>query len=423
MWPPRVLVIVSVALLATACGGGDITVSADPTATVVAAVSPEPTAGPTSGPEASATPEEGDGAETAATPTPLPSPTTQPTATPEPAPVGVAETVVVTYQSNSFGFEDEMVATFARDGSYRIDYADGSIDVRDAPGERQTSYFVLDDDVSIAETRGIGLGPPDLYHGFFLPGFPEIDHVLSQAGTAAAGEGELLGRQAVVYEADVVPNAIAGGPDRITMAIDAETGLVLDYLATFEGEEQSALVATSFEVFSDRLDVFTLPPDTPAADFTFDQGFQRATLDQVAGLVGYEPVLPAVVPDGYVLDAVAVAPGQTDNFTGVEASNPPSVDLVHIRYRNGWRTFTITTRRVGDQPDFWVDPFSGEGRFYDIVDVEVTGPSFLGQVAELSTSPETVPHLWVQGSDLVFTVAGPLREAELIAVVDSLEPA
>ncbi|MEM7285522.1 MAG: hypothetical protein AAF480_04150 [Actinomycetota bacterium] len=423
----HLLIVVAVAILVAACGGGgDITVVVQPTPESTPAEPSEPAAGePTTVAEPTPTPEADDdaGAAPDGTPTPLPAPTTEPTATPEPAPVEPAETVVVEYQSNSFGFAQNMVATVARDGSYRIDYDDGSIEVRDAEADTQTSYFVFDDDVSVVLTEGLGLGGPDLFYGFFLPGFSTIDHVLALAGSAFAGQGVVLGRDAVLYEADVVPNAIGGGPDRIVMAIDAETGLVLEYLATFEGEEQSSLVATSFEAFGDRLDVFVLPADLPAPNFTYDQGFQRTTLDQVEGLVGYTPIVPNTVPEGYAVDAVAVAPGQSENFTGAEGSNPPSVDVVHIRYRNGWRTFTTTTRRVGDQPQFWIDPFSGEGQFYELLDAEVTGAYFTGQIAELSTAPETVPHLWVRGGDLVFTVTGPLRDFELGDIVNSLEPA
>ena len=425
---PRLLILALVAVLAAGCGaGGDITVVANPTVTPEAAATPEaPEGDATPESEATPTPPEADGGqgdEPESTPTPLPEPTAEPTATPAPVPAGPAETVVIAYDANSFGFEQGMVATIARDGSYRTDYDDGSIEVRDAEADSQTSYFVFDDDVSVILTEGLGVGGPDLFYGFFLPGFYNIDHVLSFAGTAFAGQGELLGREVVLYEADVVPNGIGGGPDRIVIAVDAETGLVLDYLATFEGEVQSSLVASSFEVFSDRLDVFSLSDDLPPPTFTYGQGFQRTTVDQVQELVGYTPLLPGTIPDGYVLDAVAVAPGQSDNFTGAEGSNPPSVDVVQVRYRNGWRTFTTTTRRVGDQPEFWIDPFSGEGQFYDIADVEVTGGSFLGQIAELSTSPETVPHLWVQGEDLVFTVTGPLRDFEMVDIVNSLEPA
>lgn len=431
MLRPRLLIVTLLALLAAACGGsGEITVVANPTATIEPSGSPEPTteqstsdAAPTATPVGADGEDGGDGGEPASTPTPLPEPTAEPTPTVEPGPVGPAETVVITYDSNSFGFEQNMVATVARDGSYRIDYDDGSIEMRDAQADTQTSYFVFDDDVSVILTDDLGLGGPDLFSGFFLPGFYDVDHVLSFAGTAFAGEGEVLGRPAVLYEADVIPNGIGGGPDRIVIAVDVETGMVLDYRSTFEGAEQSSLAATSFDVFGERLDVFTLPDDLPPPNITYGQGFQRTTLDQVEALVGYTPVLPATIPDGYVLDVVAVAPGESQNFTGAEASNPMSVDIVHVRYRNGWRTFTITTRRVGDQPDFWIDPFSGEGQFYDIVSVEVTGPYFQGQVAELSTSPETVPHLWVQGEDLIFTVTGPLRDFEMIDIVNSLEPA
>ena len=153
---PRLLIVILLALLAAACGGsGEITVVANPTATPEADGSPQPTVEEaTPDAEPTATPEDdgGDGgAEPAATPTPLPEPTAEATATPEPAPAGPAETVVITYDSNSFGFEQDMVATIARDGSYRIDYDDGSIEVRDAQADTQTSYFVFDDDVSVGD--------------------------------------------------------------------------------------------------------------------------------------------------------------------------------------------------------------------------------------------------------------------------------
>ena len=163
MLRPRLLCLLLIALIAAACGGGsDITVVAQPTATPEPSASDEPAdEDPTPEPEATATaaPED-DGDKPAATPTPLPEPTAEPTATPEPAPTGPAETVVITYDSNSFGFEDDIVATIARDGSYRIDYEDGSIEVRDAQADTQTSYFVFDGDVSVVLTEGLGLGGP-----------------------------------------------------------------------------------------------------------------------------------------------------------------------------------------------------------------------------------------------------------------------
>ncbi len=423
-----------VTILAAACGGGgEGSATADPTATPDPVETPEPaevedqataTPAPTpldQGDQDGAGDGDGDPGP-ATTPTPLPEPTLDQTPTPPPAAAGPIESVVVAYDSDSFGFEQTVLATLARDGSFRLDYEDGSIEVLDAATSTRTSYFLGGDDLSVIVDSGLGLGGPDAYWKPFLPGFERVDHVLALAGTAFAGQGEVLGRDAVLYEASVVPNGIGGGPDRITVAVDAETGAILDYRASFEGQEQSSLVATSFEVFTDRLDVFTLP-DLPAPTFSYDQGFQRPTIDQITGLVGYTPLLPAVVPDGYTLDAVAVVPGQSDIFTGAEGSNPPSIDIVHARYRNGWRTVTVATRRVGDQPDFWIDPFSGEGQFYERFEVEVTGGSFAGQVAELSTAPETVPHVWLRSDEFVVTVTGPLRDFELIDIVNSLGPA
>jgi hypothetical protein len=226
----------------------------------------------------------------------------------------------------------------------------------------------------------------------------------------------------VVFETPLRPNAIGGGPDFETVAVDRETGLVLSYVGTEAGRPTVTLGALTVETFPTKLDVFDLDPVLLEGVTGFDSGFVMVSgLGEASELVGYPVLTPSVVPAGYEISAIRVAPGTTNGFTGAEASNPQNVDVVHIQYSNGWRHFTVSTRRAADTSGFgWIDPMSGEGQIFDLAPFTVSGGALAGAAAEVTFSPETLPHLWAQTPDLVFTVAGPLTEFEMRDIVESL---
>jgi len=421
--------ILAVALVAAGCGGAgeSVVVEAESTPTQRASISTpetvadpvEPTAAPV--PQATLEPTAGP------TPTPLATATPGPTATPEPTaapPVaGPAETIVIEFTDDSYGFQSAYSFTATRDGSYRMDYGDGDVYVFDATESIGTSFVTFGDgDESVYREVGGAVGPPDLYGATYAVQGQAALNTLAREGTAFAGAGTLFGRDTVLFETALIPNAIGGGPDFETVVVDAETGIVLSYLGTLEGHPLVSLEAVSVETFPTRLDVFALDESIELGVPDYDSGFRPVSgLGEASEMLGYAVPIPAIVPVGYSIDAIRIAPGLTNGFTGAEASNPRNIDVVSIRYANGWRSFTISTRRVGEGNGFgWINPFSGEGQAYDVFRFTVKSGAFAGAVAEVATQADTVPHLWADTGEFVFTVTGPLSESEMVGMVETL---
>lgn len=419
--------ILAVALVAAGCGGGaeSVVVEAEPTSTQSALTStPEadpvdPTAAPV--PEATSEPTTGP------TPTPLAAPTAAPTTPPEPtvapAVAGPAETVVIEFADDSYGFQSSYSFTTVRDGSYRMDYANGDVYVFDATVAIGTSFVTFaNGDESVYREVGGAVGPPDLYGASYAVQGQAALNTLAREGSAFAGAGTLFGRDTVLFETPLIPNAIGGGPDFETVVVDAETGVVLSYVGTLDGAPLVTLEAVSVETFPTRLDVFALDQSIEVGAPDYNSGFRSVSgLGEASEMLGYAVPTPAIVPPGYTIGSIRIAPGPTNGFTGAEASNPSNVDVVSIRYANGWRSFTISTRRVGDDNGFgWIDPFSGEGQAYDVFAFTVASGAFAGAAAEVATQADTVPHLWADTGEFIFTVSGPLSESEMVDIVESL---
>jgi hypothetical protein len=102
--------------------------------------------------------------------------------------------------------------------------------------------------------------------------------------------------------------------------VDEQTGLPLRVRETLEGRLRSELRVTDLEV-NRRLpeDTFEIRLPPGAEVLRTDGGFRRIELDEVAGIVGYAPLVPANLPDGYRLSEVAAA--RRPAPTGAEGSN------------------------------------------------------------------------------------------------------
>jgi hypothetical protein len=164
------------------------------------------------------------------------------------------------------------------------------------------------------------------------------------------------------------------------------------------------------------------PPD--ARPNELEHGFRRVELGEVVAAVGYNPLVPAWLPEGYRPAGVAVHPG-TGSPTGVEGSNPPSTDAVSAFYRRGLDQVLVTTRcrDVPGLPDSWSDPLAtGEGYRDRAERVSLGRGALSGVEARLLLVPRNVPHLWALTDELVVTVSGDLSRAELVRVAESLEP-
>jgi hypothetical protein len=147
-----------------------------------------------------------------------------------------------------------------------------------------------------------------------------------------------------------------------------------------------------------------------------DAGFANVDLDRASNIVGYRPLVPARVPDGFHLAAVAAA--KSAERTGPGQSNPPSHGVVSLSYRRGLEQIIITTRRRGHGR--WRDPFGIQGVPFGSARVRLDDGALVGTVAQVVVDPRTVPHLWAVTDRLVVTVAGDLSRDELIAVAEAL---
>ncbi|HET9545466.1 MAG TPA: hypothetical protein VFO88_07800 [Gaiellaceae bacterium] len=282
-----------------------------------------------------------------------------------------------------------------------------------------------------SELRGVAPGPPDE-----SPASWRLPRTFGAVVRAFLGEEELRvdeiehdGRPAWRLALDAVPNAIVPdvSGDRLEIVVDRESGLPLRVLETRNGAFVRSLTLEDVAV------------DEPPAPSTFrlelpagaevdrrDVGFRRVALDEVERAVGYAPLVPAWVPEGYELAEVAVA--REGSFTGTEAGNPRSLRVVSLSFRRGFDQFLVTTR-LADVPngsglpveERWSDPLAtGEGFRDEPEPLELTEGALAGARAELLLAPRATPHVWAVTPELVVTVNGDLTRAELLRVTESL---
>jgi hypothetical protein len=273
-----------------------------------------------------------------------------------------------------------------------------------------------------AERRGVAPGPPDQGPpSWVLPGeFAAYVRAAIAAGDPAVHEVTYRGAPAWQLDVDTIPNAVAPelSADRFEITIDRRTGLPVRIVETKNGRFLRELRIEDVAV--DK----KLPPGTFTLRFPqgadvmrSDDGFRRVPLEAVVGVVGYSPLVPRWVPDGYRLAEVAVAP--VAGPTGKEAGNPPSRMVVSLSYRRGLDQFLVTTRLRGTGT--WDDPLAtGEGFVDRPTTLRIDDGALRGVQAELLIVPRGIPHAWALTSDLVVTVSGDLTRAELVRITNSL---
>jgi hypothetical protein len=277
--------------------------------------------------------------------------------------------------------------------------------------------------VFYAERRGVAPGPPDVGAPTWL--LPEelgaFVRALLAADDPRVREIAHDGRAAWALEVDTVPNAIVPEytGDRFEITVDRETGFPVRVVERKGGAVLHELRVQRLAVDQDlRQGTFRLMFPRGAEVSRSDDGFRRAELDQVAGLVDYAPLVPAWVPEGYELAEVAVA--ERGGPTGVEAGNPISRDVVSLSYRRGFEQLVVTTRLAGG--GVWSDPVAtGEGYVDNPEPITLRRGALRGTAAELVIVPRGIPHVWAETDDLVVTVAGGLSRDELVRVTESLE--
>lgn len=279
-----------------------------------------------------------------------------------------------------------------------------------------------------AERTGLAPGPPD-------PG--PIDPVLENdygafvrallaADDPRVREATYRGKPAWRLDVPAAVNQIVPehSGDHFAIWVDQETGIPVRVVEQKDGRPLD-------EVRIERLvvdeplprETFTLRFPAEAEVMRNDEGFQRVPLDEATAAVGYAPLVPRWVPEGFELAEVAVSPGR--GFpTGVEAGNPPSTDVVSLSFRRGLDQILVTTRlrHVPGWPDAWSDPLAtGEGYVDEPEGVRLGRGALSDVEANVLVVPLNVPHLWAQTDDLVVTVSGGISRDELVRVAESLE--
>jgi hypothetical protein len=280
-----------------------------------------------------------------------------------------------------------------------------------------------------AERTGIAPGPPD-------PG--PIDPILendygafvrallaADPGDPRVRETTYEGRPAWRLDVPVAVNQIVPehSGDQLAVWVDRETGIPVRVVEQKNGRPLDELRIEKLAVDE------PLPRETFALRFPegmevmrSDEGFRRVELGDVADAVGYAPLVPAWVPEGFELAEVAVSPGP--GFpTGVEAGNPLSTDVVSLSYRRGLDQILVTTRlrHVPGSPDVWSDPLAtGEGYVDEPERVFLRRGALSDVEANVLIVPLNVPHLWAQTDDLVVTVSGGVSRADLLRIAGSL---
>jgi len=257
-----------------------------------------------------------------------------------------------------------------------------------------------------SEETGLAAGPPDA---------SGVDPTLPDAGLGVAlrslesvedeaAEEDRIGGRPVWVLRGGLSDQIPGGPDRVVLVVD-----------------RARLAPVRVTFLSGRRPVRTLAfrdvvLDGPVGPFTFDlsanrvqpvdRGFRRVTLAEVVPAVGYSPLRPAFLPQGFELAAVSVR---------------PEGKVVALRYQRGTEWVAVTTRTSPvARGRVWADPFDRGGAEPGSTPVRITSGPFRLTTAQRVAGVGALPSLWGTDGAIAFTVAGDLTADQLVKVAGSL---
>ncbi len=326
------------------------------------------------------------------------------------AALGRAHTIsgVFVNREQPSGGENRWRFEFRSSGSFRIDGlgANNPTDLEYDPGLNTEAYS---DEGLFVWRVGLAPGWPDAAPaGWVLR--REVGSVvaaLSADGEADVEEVEYAGRAAWRLR------AATGNPgEEREITVDRETGIPVRDRRFRDGRFAGEWRIEGLRIDEGRQETFRLQPRTGQEQTRYDMGFRQAGLREIAGMPGYELLVPAWLPEGYELDHAAVA--RSSRPTGGEQhQNPPSRNVVSLRYRRGLDQIVVTTRSAGADRSRWADPFGASKPKRVTID---------GQDAWLVIDPDSVPHIWLVSGPSVITVAGNLDENELLRIAESLSP-
>ena len=326
---------------------------------------------------------------------------------------------------------DEMRSRFALSarGDFRVSGITSTEEIAYDAERGVERHFMRDQDgvVSAGVFRGLAPGRPDPTSSEWIleEDFGALVRAFLAVRDPRVQETTYEGRPAWELEVSAVPSGIVPEltGDTFTITVDQETGMPVEVTETRRDALRSQTRIEDLDVDPE------IAPGTYSFDFpegaepnVIEHGFRRVELNRVSEIVGYAPLVPEWVPEGYELTDVAVA-GDTGYSSGTEGSNPTSTDVVSLAYRRGLDEVVVTTRlrHVPGWPDRWSDPIAtGEGYVDEPERVTLGRGALAGVEADALIVPRNIPHLWAQTEELVVTVAGDLSRAELLRAAASL---
>ena len=228
----------------------------------------------------------------------------------------------------------------------------------------------------------------------------------------------------------VVPLSVSGRTvDELDVTVDQQTGFPLRVIQinTIPPSGEKVVMRelrVSNLVVGGRLpsDTFVppYPPGTPPVS-SFDRGYRRVSLREVAGAVGYSPLVPQQVPVGFKLAEVAVS----TSGAPTAPDNPPSRNVVSLAWQRGFDRFVVTMRETGPDRTRWRNPFRAvDPRAGDAPEpLTIATGSAAGGVGQISVGVSVGQHAWAVTDRLVVTASGDLTREELVQVLGSLQAA
>lgn len=222
-----------------------------------------------------------------------------------------------------------------------------------------------------------------------------------------------------MLRATIPVNKLGFSGNRLVVVVDRESGFPLSVREELDGELVRGFELEDLEL-DPPLSARQFAPRVPTTATVVDEGFRTVEFGDAQATVGYPPLAPGSLPDGYERAETRVAT-TTPGPTGNEAMNPPSRDVVSTAYRSGLDRIIVSTRRTGDDPQAWQDPVaSGEGNLVEPERVRLNAGALRGATANVVIDPRVEPHLYAVTDELVVTITGPLTREQLLAAANSL---
>ena len=316
-------------------------------------------------------------------------------------------------------------------GDFRVDgLHDNSVTAYSTERGTQRSFSTAAGSTTLAaELTGLAPGPPDP-----APGPTALSRSLGSLvrtflrsdADVPVTEATFDGRPAWNL---VVPLKFAGRTlGELDVTVDQQTGFPLQVIQITIPRSGERVVMRELRVSNLVVDgrlpsntfVPPYPPGTPPVS-SFDRGYHRVSLREVAGAVGYAPLVPQQVPAGFKLTEVAVSISGAP--TGPD--NPPSRNVVSLAWQRGFDRFVVTMRATGPDRTRWQNPFRAvDPRAGDAPEpLTIATGSAAGGAGQIGVGAGVGQHAWAVTDRLVVTASGDLTREELIQVLGSLQAA